>query len=409
MKIAIIGSGISGLSAAYFLAKSHDVNVFEAESWIGGHTHTIDVEGLAIDTGFIVFNDRTYPNFKGLMDKLEIAYRPTEMSFAVRHDGWNLEYNGNNLNTLFADRKNFFRPKFYHLIYDILRFNKLAKSENYNTKLSLKEFLVENKFSEWFSSGYLLPMGSAIWSMGIEEMLDFPLEFFIRFFNQHGLLDITNRPQWYTIKGGSRSYIPKLTESFADKIFLNTPVTLVNRNLDGVELSFKDNSISKFDQVIFACHSDQALKLLNTPTENEKNILGAIRYSNNNVIVHTDIELLPKHKLAYASWNYLMTKNSSKQPTLTYDMNILQGLPTDKIYCVTLNSRELIQADKILAEFNYSHPVYSNEAVSAQLKWDKISGHNNTHYCGAYWANGFHEDGVVSAINVCRKIGVDFV
>ena len=186
-------------------------------------------------------------------------------------------------------------------------------------------------------------------------------------------------------------------------------MTQVKRNIDGVELSFKDNSVAKFDQVIFACHSDQALKLLHEPTENERNTLGAIQYSNNNVIVHTDIELLPKHKLAYASWNYLMTKNSSKHPTLTYDMNILQGLATDKTYCVTLNSRELIQADKILAEFNYAHPVYSNNAVKAQLNWEKISGHNNTHYCGAYWANGFHEDGVVSAIKVCHKLGVDCV
>lgn len=406
MRIAIIGSGISGLSAAYFLHKEHDIEVFEAESWIGGHTHTIDVDGLAVDTGFIVFNDRTYPNFQGLMDKLGVSYRPTEMSFAVRNDNWDLEYNGNNLNTLFADRRNFLRPKFYRLIKDILRFNKMAKLGNYDPSLNLGAFLQQNKFSHWFSEGYLLPMGAAIWSMGIDEMLDFPLEFFVKFFSNHGLLDINNRPQWYTISGGSRSYIPKLSAGFADKIQTNNPVKQVRRLESEVELVFADNSSRRFDQVVFACHSDQALNLLATPTELEQRILGAIKYSNNNVVVHTDFSLLPKRKLAYASWNYLTTKNSSQQATLTYNMNILQGLESKQTYCVTLNSKELVEQSKILAEFNYAHPVYSQQAVIAQARWSEISGINRTHFCGAYWANGFHEDGVVSALKVCRSLGI---
>lgn len=406
MRIAIIGSGISGLSAGYLLHKEHNIEVFEAESWIGGHTHTIDINGLSIDTGFIVFNDRTYPNFQGLMDKLQISYRPTEMSFAVRNDNWDLEYNGNNFNTLFADRRNFLRLKFYSLIKDILRFNKMAKLGNYDSGISLGTFLKQNKFSLWFSEGYILPMGAAIWSMGIDEMLDFPLDFFVKFFSNHGLLDINNRPQWYTIEGSSRSYIPRLSAGFADKIRVNTPVKQVRRLDSEVELVFADNNCLKFDQVVFACHSDQALKLLDDPTDLEQQILGAIKYSSNNVVVHTDYNLLPKRKLAYASWNYLMTKNSSKQATLTYNMNILQGLETKQTYCISLNSKELIDSDKILAEFDYSHPVYSKEAVIAQAGWDKISGKNKTHFCGAYWANGFHEDGVVSALNVAHSLGI---
>lgn len=406
MRIAIIGSGISGLSAGYLLHKEHNIEVFEAESWIGGHTHTIDINGLSIDTGFIVFNDRTYPNFQGLMDKLQISYRPTEMSFAVRNDNWDLEYNGNNFNTLFADRRNFLRLKFYSLIKDILRFNKMAKLGNYDSGISLGTFLKQNKFSLWFSEGYILPMGAAIWSMGIDEMLDFPLDFFVKFFSNHGLLDINNRPQWYTIEGGSRSYIPRLSAGFADKIRVNTPVKQVRRLDSEVELVFADNNCLKFDQVVFACHSDQALKLLDDPTDLEQQILGAIKYSSNNMVVHTDYSLLPKRKLAYASWNYLMTKNSSKQATLTYNMNILQGLETKQTYCISLNSKELIDSDKILAEFDYSHPVYSKEAVIAQAGWDKISGKNKTHFCGAYWANGFHEDGVVSALNVAHSLGI---
>jgi predicted NAD/FAD-binding protein len=339
------------------------------------------------------------------MDKLGVAYRPTEMSFAVRNDSWALEYNGNNLNTLFADRKNLLRPKFYSMILDILRFNKQLKSGNYNRELSLGAFLAENNFGEWFSNGYLLPMCSAIWSMGILETLDFPLEFFVKFFINHGLLDISNRPQWYTIEGGSRNYIAKLTAGFESKIKLNHGVKLVKRSVDGVELIFMDNSTAKFDQVVFACHSDQALEMLCDPTTSEKDILGMIKYSSNEVVVHTDISLLPKRKLAYASWNYLVSKNSFTQATLTYNMNILQGLISDKTYCVTLNSSELIDKSCILAEFNYTHPVYSKNALTAQARWKEISGVNNTHYCGAYWANGFHEDGVVSALKVCENLG----
>ena len=404
MKIAIIGSGISGLTAGYFLHQEHDIQIFEANNWIGGHTHTVDVDGLAIDTGFIVFNDRTYPHFKGLMDKLGVEYRKSEMSFSVRHDDWDLEYNGNNINSLFADRRNLIRPKFYSLIREILRFNKLAKNTPQD-EISLGKFLIEHKFNQWFIEGYILPMGSAIWSMGTTEMLDFPFKFFALFFKNHGLLDVQNRPQWFTISGGSRNYIPKLIAGFKDKIHLNTQIQKVLRQKNSVIIQFPDNSQQEFDQVIFACHSDQALQLLAEPSSSEQQILGAIKYSDNEVILHNDTNLLPKRKRAYASWNYLINPISKSQATVSYNMNILQGLHTKKTYCVTLNSGELIAPEFILAKFNYSHPVYSKPAIQAQARWQEISGQNNSHFCGAYWANGFHEDGVLSAIKVCQALG----
>lgn len=404
MKIAIIGSGISGLTAGYFLHQEHDIHIFEANNWIGGHTHTVDVDGLAIDTGFIVFNDRTYPHFKGLMDKLGVEYRNSEMSFSVRHDDWNLEYNGNNINSLFADRRNLIRPKFYSLIREILRFNKLAKNPPQD-EISLGKFLIEHKFNQWFIEGYILPMGSAIWSMGTTEMLDFPFKFFALFFKNHGLLDVQNRPQWFTISGGSRNYIPKLIAGFEDKIHLNTPIQKVFRQENHVTIQFPDNSHQEFDQVIFACHSDQALQLLAEPSNNEQQILGAIKYSDNEVILHNDTNLLPKNKRAYASWNYLINPISTSQATVSYNMNILQGLNSKKTYCVALNSGELIAPELVLAKFNYSHPVYSKPAIQAQARWQEISGQNNSHFCGAYWANGFHEDGVLSAIKVCQTLG----
>lgn len=406
-KIAIIGSGISGLTCGYLLHKEFDIEIFEANNYIGGHTSTVDVGDLAIDTGFIVFNDRTYPSFKKIIDKLGVDYRPTEMSFSVRNDKLGLEYNGNNLNSLFADRKNIINPRFIKLIYDILKFNRLAKQNIANRNEVLKEFIDRHNFGRWFTECYILPMGSAIWSMGIKEMLDFPFDFFVRFFNNHGLLDINNRPQWYTICGGSRNYIPKLTDGFSDKIHLNAKVKQVIRNEQEIEIILADGTRKIFSEVICACHSDQVLQILSKPTPEESRVLGLIKYSKNEVVLHTDESLLPKRKLAHASWNYLITGKSEKQATLTYNMNILQGLKSHKIYCVTLNSTELIDQKKIIMKFNYEHPVYTEEAVLAQKDWAKISGKDRIHYCGAYWADGFHEDGVKSAIQVSKTLGVE--
>lgn len=408
MRVAIIGAGISGLTVAHYINDTHDITVFEAEPWIGGHTHTVNHDGFNIDTGFIVFNDRTYLNFRKLMNKLGVKYRPTQMSFSVRNDNWELEYNGNNLNSLFADRKNLFRPRFYKLLNDILRFNKKVKAGNYNKDQTLADFIQHDKFSKWFVHGYILPMGSAIWSMGIKDMLDFPLDFFAKFFINHGLLDISNRPQWFTIDGGSCNYITPLINRFAHKIYTNSKVHKITRNNNMIKV-FVGDKWRQFDKVIFACHSDQSLQILDQPTALELDILGNIKYSSNEVILHHDATLLPKRKLAHASWNYLFSKNSDKHATVTYNMNILQGIESDKIYCVTLNSGELINQEKIIATYNYYHPIYSHECLIAQQRFNEISGYNNTYFCGAYWNNGFHEDGVLSALRVCQQLGVEVV
>ena len=341
MKIAIIGSGISGLTASYHLNKCHDITLFEAESWVGGHTHTVKYDGLNIDTGFIVFNDKTYPNFQKMLDYLKVRYIPSEMSFSVRNDACGLEYNGSNLNSLFSDRRNLVRPKFYRLLCDILKFNKLIKSGLYNQEETLGSFIKQNNFSNWFSSGYILPIASAIWSMGTKEILDFPLHFFAKFFINHGLLEITNRPQWLTIAGGSSQYIEPLTQKFKNRIHLNSRVENIIRHDNQISLSVNGQQL-QFDKVILACHSDQALSMLNNPSSDEVAILSKIKYSNNEVVLHTDTSLLPRKKRAHASWNYLICNNSDKQTTVTYNMNILQKLNSSKrFFCSFCNEHSI--------------------------------------------------------------------
>jgi len=404
--IAIIGSGISGLTCAYKLAPYHSIQVFEAADYIGGHTHTIRVERDGeysdIDTGFIVFNDRTYPNFIKLMDKLGVKYQPTEMSFSVKNDKINLEYNGNNLNSLFAQRRNLIRPRFWLMVREIVLFNQqVRRAANDNDTGTIGQFLEEKQYSDLFRENYLLPMISAIWSMGLEGCMDFPLQFFVRFFENHGLLDITNRPQWYTIEGGSSSYIEPLTEGFHDRIRLNSPVLGVERTDKGVEV-ITANDTTVFDEVIFACHGNEALSLLAHPSVQEKSVLKEFQTSQNDVILHTDISFLPKRKLGWASWNYNMVDAARQQTTLTYNMNILQRLQKNSTYLVTLNQE--IPKEYTLGSFSYSHPIFTLGAINAQKQWDKISGKNNSHFCGAYWFNGFHEDGVKSALRVCATL-----
>lgn len=406
-KIAIIGSGISGLTCAHTLAPDNSITVYEAADYPGGHTHTVRVEKDGeisdIDTGFIVFNDRTYPNFIGLVDSLGVQYQPTEMSFSVRNDHIDLEYNGNNLNTLFAQRRNLLRPKFWSMVIDIVRFNKevrLAGGES--STRTIGQFLEEGRYSTLFRDNYLLPMISAIWSMGLESCMDFPLQFFVSFFDNHGLLDITNRPQWYTINGGSSSYIAPLTAGFDDRIRLNCPVLKVERADSKVQVvTTADTTV--FDEVVFACHGNQALSLLARPTVEEQSVLGKFQTSQNDVVLHTDISFLPKRKLGWASWNYNLVDGGGQQTTLTYNMNILQRLQKKHTYLVTLNQD--IAEKHILRRFTYSHPVFSMASIRAQQQWGDISGKNNSHFCGAYWFNGFHEDGVKSGLRVCTTIG----
>ncbi|MDW1820473.1 MULTISPECIES: NAD(P)/FAD-dependent oxidoreductase [unclassified Vibrio] len=412
-KIAIVGTGISGLTCGYYLHKEHDVTLFEANDYIGGHTATVDVsldgKEYAIDTGFIVYNDRTYPNFIKMMSEIGVEGLPTQMSFSVRNDGNGLEYNGHTVSTLFAQKRNWANPKFYRFIFEILRFNKLAKrfaSEQSTHSQTLGEFLDEHKFSAFFTDNYILPMGAAIWSSTLADMRVFPLMFFLRFFLNHGLLDVTNRPQWYVIKGGSRSYIPPLTKGFVENIRLNSPVEKVVRNEKGVGVQVRGET-HWFDDVIFACHSDQAMRTLEDISPIEQEILGDMTYQANEVVLHTDSAVLPKRKAAWASWNYLLEGSEEEQqrlPSLTYNMNILQHIQSEHTFCVTLNSTEQINSNKVLRSFTYHHPVFTTESIAAQQRKDEIQGKQSTWFCGAYWYNGFHEDGVRSALDVVKEL-----
>ena len=412
MKIAIIGSGIAGLTSAYLLNRSHDISVFEAGDWIGGHTHTVDVQvdgqNYAVDTGFIVFNDWTYPNFIRLLGKLGVGFKATEMSFSVSDPLSGVEYNGHSLNTLFAQRRNLVSPKFIGMVRDILRFNREAlndlNQQRIASDMTLGDYLKANGYSERFIQHYIVPMGAAIWSMSLNDMLGFPLQFFVRFFKNHGLLSVSDRPQWCVIEGGSSSYVAPLTESFKQHIRLNCAVTRVERDGDGVTVHSAAGS-ERFDKVVFACHSDQALALLAAPTPTEQAILGALPYADNDVVLHTDTRLLPKRPLAWASWNYRLGGPVDQPAAVTYDMNILQGIQSDTTFCVSLNQTAAIDPSKILARYTYAHPQYSLAGMAAQARWEELLGANHSYFCGAYWANGFHEDGVVSALRVAREFG----
>ncbi|SEL76447.1 Predicted NAD/FAD-binding protein [Colwellia chukchiensis] len=412
-RIAIIGTGISGLTAAYLLSKQHQVSVFEKSDRIGGHTATVDVDldekTYAIDTGFIVFNNKTYPNFLALLAEIGMGKQETEMSFSVRNNNTGLEYNGHNLNTLFAQRRNLLNPKFWWLLKEILRFNKRCKHyyqhKNYNESLTLAGFLQENRFSRYFAEHYILPMAAAIWSASLADMEQLQFQFFVQFFHHHGLLNIADRPQWYVIPGGSRSYLAPLCQPFADNIHLNSDIKAITRENGQVQLHFANGDRQTFDDVVLACHSDQALALLADATAQEQSILGAIPYRENSVVLHTDTGLLPKRRQAWASWNYQLSASRTTPASVTYNMNILQGLTTPTTFCVTLNQRSAIIANKILREFTYHHPVFSPQAIDAQQQRSKICGIQHSHFVGAYWYSGFHEDGVRSAVDVAKRFG----
>lgn len=415
MKIAIIGAGISGLTAAYYLNKEHDVCVYESAPIIGGHTATIDVEShgrhYAVDTGFIVYNDWTYPNFIRLLDELKVETQPTSMSFSVSCESSGLEYAGSNLNTLFAQRKNLLSPTFWKILKDIVRFNREAiadlDADKIDKAMTLREYLQANNYSEAFKDNYLVPMGAAIWSAGVDSMLDFPLLFFVRFFKNHGLLSVRNRPQWRVIKGGSRQYLAPLTSSFLHCIKTNTRITDVQREADQVWISTDTGEREAYDYLVIATHSDQALALLNQPTKDEEDILGKIPYQNNEVVLHTDITRLPANRRAWACWNYRLSSadnNQGAMSRLTYDMNLLQGIESPETFCVSLNQTDTIDPEKIIGSYNYSHPVFTLTGMQAQSQWEALAGENRTWFCGAYWANGFHEDGVKSALKVVNSI-----
>lgn len=408
MKIAIIGTGIAGNVAAYKLRQEHEITVFEAGSYIGGHTNTVDVyengQHYAVDTGFIVFNDRTYPNFLRLLDDIGQDSQPSTMSFSVQSEDRGLEYSGTNLNTLFAQRSNILKPSFYRMLRDILRFNKTAlpSTEHLDETGTVGEFLADNDYGDEFVEHYLVPMAAAIWSAEPGSILDMPVSFLVRFFDNHGLLQVSDRPQWRVIKDGSRQYVNKLVDGHRDRIRLNSPVTAVRRIDDRVEIHSVSGGRELFDYVFLACHSDQALSLLKDATRMEREVLGAIRYQPNEAVLHTDDSLMPSRRRAWAAWNYHIPTDAARHVAVTYNMNILQGLPSQKQYLVTLNSDRHIDTDKVIRRVQYEHPVYSREAVAAQQRQADIN-EDRTFFCGAYWRNGFHEDGVVSALNALAQ------
>jgi predicted NAD/FAD-binding protein len=404
MKVAIVGTGIAGNVAAYKLRRDHDITVYEAASYIGGHTNTIDVDDegrmVPVDTGFIVFNDRTYPNFIRLLDEIGQDSRPSVMSFSVSSADGRLEYNGSGLNALFAQRRNILRPRFMRMIRDILRFNRDAiasmRSESGSQKVG--EYLLQHGYGDEFMNDYLVPMAAAIWSAEPVAIRDMPIEFLLRFFDNHGLLQLKDRPVWRVIEGGSRAYVDKLVDGHRDRIRLNSPVRAVRRHYSCVEVRTDDQGVEHYDAVVFACHSDQALRILEDPTQAEQEILAAIRYQDNEAVLHTDATVLPRRRRAWAAWNYHVPVDQRRQVAVTYNMNLLQGLDTKKQYCVTLNNDRQIDPASIIRRIQYQHPVYSREAVAAQARQHELNV-DRTFYCGAYWRNGFHEDGVVSALN----------
>lgn len=415
-RIAVIGSGIAGLTAAHLLSEQHDIVLFEANDYLGGHTHTRQVESggktYPVNTGFIVYNDWTYPNFIKLMDKLGVKSEASDMSFSVRCENTGLEYNGTSLNSLFAQRINFLRPSFLKMIWDIIRFNKetvaALEQGTLDEEQSLGAYLAANGYSKSFERNYIIPMGAAIWSAPVEVMMNFPLKFFLQFFNNHGMLSVDDRPQWRVLSGGSQSYIEPMIAPFKDHVRLNCPVQTVRRLDDGVEVESEAFGVERFDQVIFACHSDQALQILADASRAENDILGAIPYQMNDVVLHTDTKMMPKRPLAWASWNYHIPQRAREVAMVTYNMNMLQNFDdADETFLVTLNRSQEIDPDKVIDAYRYAHPVFTMDGVAAQQRHGEISGQQQrTHYCGAYWFNGFHEDGVNSGLRVAEAFGV---
>ncbi len=414
-RIAVIGAGVSGLTAAWLLSEQHDVQIFEAGSYAGGHTNTEKVEAggrvWPVNTGFIVYNDWTYPNFIKLMDRLGVKSEVSSMSFSVDCHASGLQYNGTSLNTLFAQRKNVLNLNFLKMIREILRFNKESRADLADGQIpegeTLGEYLNRNRYSRYFRNNYIVPMGAAIWSAPEIILEQFPIRFFLQFFNNHGMLSVDDRPTWRVISGGSASYVSRMMERLGDRTHLNSPVSAIERSDDGVTVTVKDQR-HQFDQVILACHSDQALAMLSEPTDKERQILGAIPYQKNDVVLHTDASVLPSNKRAWAAWNYMIPEHSTQPVSVTYNMNTLQNFDdAPETFCVTLNRSHDIAPDKVIKRFEYDHPVFTLDAVAAQERYDEIGNRNRTHFCGAYWFNGFHEDGVRSALRVTRAFGVE--
>ncbi len=410
MRIAIVGTGVSGLVCAHLLARRHDITVFEADSRPGGHAHTVRIdladETHEVDTGFLVYNERNYPGLVRLFDRLGVATKASDMSFSVSDDASGVEWRGTSLTTLFAQRRNALRPAFLRMLADVVRFNRMARSlldQEHPTDRSLAELLADGHWSSRFIEWYLIPMGSSIWSADPGTFLNMPAVTFARFFDNHGLLDYGDQPSWRTVDGGSRHYVEAILGPLGNAVRLSSPVAKVTRRDDGVELH-TDMGPERFDHVVLATHSDQALQLLSDPSVPEREVLGSIRYQPNRATLHTDERLLPRSRRAWASWNYHRLADQPELATLTYRLASLQGIDSAHEILVTLNRDDAIRDDRVLARFDYAHPVFDVPAIAAQRRHEELNGDRGTWFCGAYWGYGFHEDGVQSALTVCRRL-----
>jgi predicted NAD/FAD-binding protein len=412
-KIAIVGAGVSGLTAAHLLYRHHDVTVFEAGSYAGGHTNTIRVdtahETHHVDTGFIVFNDRNYPNFERLLGRLGVAHQPSDMSFAVSDERGDFEYASTSANGLFANRAHLAKPWFHRMLADVVRFQRAARELLAAHDLpspSLGHWVEELRFSRPFIDRLIVPQASAVWSADPSQMWSFPARFLVEFFANHGMLGLRDRPEWRTVRGGSARYVEALTKPWRDRLRLDTPVQAIERGEDHVLVKPRGGEAERFDEVVVATHSDQALRLLADASEREHELLGAVPYQPNEAVLHTDASLLPRRRRAWASWNYHLLQDPPGKTTVTYHMNRLQSLDSRDEFCVTLNRSEAIDPSKVIRTISYAHPVFTEAGAAAQARHDEISGrHTRTHFCGAYWGWGFHEDGVKSGVRVAEQFG----
>jgi predicted NAD/FAD-binding protein len=412
-RIAIIGSGISGLACGYFLADHHQIKLYEKNNYLGGHSNTVNINydnrEIAVDTGFIVFNFQTYPNLVNFFQLLKIEIEKSNMSFAVKIDNGKLEYAGTSLSGIFAQKKNYLDFKFYQMLYDIIKFNKKAikiLDENHDENYRLIDFLNDLKMKDYFKNYYLLPMASAIWSSPIEKIIDYPVKSFVNFFNNHGLLSVNNQPQWYTVKNGSRQYVQKIANKFSDKISLNDQVKKIYLNQQKKWIVESEKSQETFDKVILACHSDQALAMLGKANDNQRDLLANIKYQENIAILHKDQSVMPKARNAWASWVYSSNNQSKNILSVSYWMNNLQNIDNNFPLFVTLNPNQEINNKDIFAKIQYHHPVFDNNALKAQKKLSEIQGIDDLYFCGAYHGYGFHEDGLNSAIKVLTKMQI---
>ena len=422
MKLAIVGSGISGLAVAHTLKGQADITVFEAGDYFGGHTHTVDVtlptpQGPVthgVDTGFLVFNERTYPNLINLFAELKVETAPSDMSFSVKVpgalNGKTLEWSGTDLNSVFAQRGNLVNPRFWRMLADVMRFNalctRIAKEQREKElQQPLSDFLRTHKFSEPFRDWYFLPMLGCIWSCPTDQMLQFPVATMIRFCHNHGLIQVSNRPQWWTVTGGARHYVEKIIAGIPDKR-LNTPVQRIARDDQGVLIT-TEGSTERFDKVVLACHSDQSLAMLADPSPAEQATLGAIRYQANRAVLHTDTSVLPQRRKAWAAWNYERSQDEGQNNArvcLHYLLNMLQPLPFDQSVVVSLNPVSEIKAEHVHGSFDYAHPVFDLAAIRAQAEVPALQGQQHTYYSGAWTGYGFHEDGLKSGLEAARLL-----